>query len=48
MQAIFKIPQDTLRALIVWALGGEPVLKQPEPAYDPAALDAVVAEIKNP
>jgi hypothetical protein len=48
MQAIFKLPQDTLRALIVWALGGEPLLKQPDPPYDPAALDAVVAEIKNP
>jgi hypothetical protein len=48
MQAIFKLPQDTLRALIVWALGGEPLLKQPDPPYDPAGIDAVAAELKNP
>jgi hypothetical protein len=37
-----------LRELIVWALGGEPVLKQPDPAYDPVALDKVVFDIRNP
>jgi hypothetical protein len=37
-----------LRKLIIWALGGEPVLKQPDPAYDPVALDKIVSDIKNP
>jgi hypothetical protein len=48
LSALFKLPQDAVRSLIVWALGGEPLLKQPEPAHDPAGIDAVAAELKNP
>lgn len=35
-----------IRKLIAWALGGEPVIKGPEPIYDPAALDKVQADLK--
>jgi hypothetical protein len=48
LSALYNMPRDAVRALIVWALGGEPVLRLPDPAYDPAALDKVVSDIKNP
>jgi hypothetical protein len=48
LAALFKLPQNAVRSLIVWALGGEPLLKQPDPPYDPAGIDAVAAELKNP
>jgi len=35
-----------LRKIIVWALGGEPVIRQPDPLYDAAALDKIVREIQ--
>ncbi len=46
LSALYNIPKASLRALIVWALGGEPVMRAPDPAYDPAALDKIVAGLK--
>jgi hypothetical protein len=37
-----------IRKLIVWALGGAPILRGSDPIHDAAALDKVIAEIKNP
>lgn len=48
LSALYRLPREAVRAFIVWALGGEPVIKGPEPVYDPAALDKIVAGIKNP
>ena len=48
LNALFKLPRESVQALIVWALGGEPVLRADDPPYDAAELDAVVAEIKTP
>jgi hypothetical protein len=44
---MFKMPKARLRALIVWALGGEPVVRGPDPVYDPAALDKVVSQYRK-
>lgn len=35
-----------IRKIIVWALGGEPVMRGAEPPYDPAALDKIAAQLK--
>jgi hypothetical protein len=48
LSALYNMPREAVRSLIVWALGGEPLLKQPDPPYDPAGIDAVAAELKNP
>jgi hypothetical protein len=48
LNALYNMPRDAVRALIVWALGGEPLLKQPDPPYDPAAMDLIMADLKNP
>lgn len=34
------------RKIIVWALGGEPVIKGPEVAHDAAGLDKVISELR--
>ena len=47
LTALYNLPRDKLRALIVWALGGEPLVRGPDPAYDPAALDKVIADLKG-
>jgi hypothetical protein len=35
-----------LRRIIVWALGGEPVIRGAEPTYDPATLDKIAARLR--
>lgn len=35
-----------LRKIIVWALGGEPVIRGPEVAHDAAGLDKEIAELR--
>lgn len=35
-----------VRKIIVWALGGEPVIKGPEVAHDAAGLDKVISSLR--
>lgn len=46
LAALYRLPRSAVRAFIIWALGGEPVIPGQEPIYDPAALDKIAAEIK--
>lgn len=38
--------QPVTREQIIAALGGEPLLKQPEPAHDAAGLDRVISDLR--
>lgn len=38
--------QAVTREQIVAALGGEPLLKQPEPVHDAAGLDKVISDLR--
>lgn len=41
-----SVSQAVTRDQIIAALGGEPLLKQPEPVHDAAGLDRVIADIR--